>query len=645
MFNSLFSKLISTYIAVILITLLVLGAAMSYLLGDYYYSTVEQELLSESRELAGIIAENTAQDSISPGVMAALNRISKNRVFLISREDLIQMAYGGAVNNPPPGAPPGDQPGSPPGSPPDAPPNGLPLRLAPQDAQLLLEGKTVTRRGHLSRPDQVVIFAVVPVLVKGEATGALFSSAPLADITEAVRAVRRIMLIAAIPALLLAALFGLLISRSLAGPLGRLSEATVQIAGGDYRQRVEIVSGDEIGRLGQNFNRMALSLEDTVGALAREKGKIESILANMDEGVVAVDNDNRVILINRQAVRTLGSPQNGRLTAQQALPQESLSETNKQNQQSARLSMQPGAEVIMDRRLKELFAAVLASGESCSEEYTPDGGQTFIQAHVSRLTDQDGHGFGAVGVLQDITEIKKLDQLRRDFVANVSHELRTPMTSVQGYIEAMLDSAIPIGERDKYLEVIYRETLRLNKLIYDLLDLSMIESGKEKWELNEIEIPELVGQVLLKLQPLMEKRRVTVDSRFTGRLPPVPGDEDRIEQVIFNLLDNAIKFSPAGGVVTLRAEEADDKITVSVTDRGPGIPLTDMEHIWERFHRVEKSRSRALGGTGLGLAIVKQIVEAHGGTVNVHSVAGEGSTFSFTLATNLAETGFFSNMP
>lgn len=209
------------------------------------------------------------------------------------------------------------------------------------------------------------------------------------------------------------------------------------------------------------------------------------------------------------------------------------------------------------------------------------------------------------------------------------------MTSVQGYIEAMLDSAIPIEERDKYLAVIYRETLRLNKLIYDLLDLSLIESHGEKWELNEIDIPELVGQVLLKLQPLMYKHQVTVDSRFTGQLPLVPGDEDRIEQVIFNLLDNAIKFSPSGGVVTLRAEEENDLIKVSITDQGAGIPAEDMEHIWERFHRVEKSRSRALGGTGLGLAIVKQIVEAHGGTVNVHSVVGQGSTFSFTLPANL----------
>ncbi|MBF7082911.1 HAMP domain-containing protein [Desulfallas sp. Bu1-1] len=584
MFKSLFSKLIFTYIAIILITLLVLGMAMSYLLGDYYYSTKEMELLNKGREMARIIAENTEQSRPAPEVVETLNRFLENRVLLISRENLILMAHGGFFNNDP-----------------------RRIWLEPADAQLLLEGKSVTRRGHPPRLDQVVIFAVVPVEINNEVAGALFLSAPLADITGAVEAVRRLMFYAAIPALLLAALLGLFLSRSLARPLRRLNEATVQIAGGDYRQRVELESGDEIGQLAQNFNRMAVSLEETVGTLAREKGKIESILSNMAEGVVAVDSENRVILLNRQAARTLGLEETTELTAQSCV------------------------EPFPDSQLKELFTAVLASGEPCSREYTPDHGQTYLLAHVSPLTDQAGNSFGAVSVLQDITELKKLDQLRRDFVANVSHELRTPLTSVQGYVEAMLDRAIPSEDHDKYLAIIHRETLRLNKLIYDLLDLSLIESRKEKWDLNEIDVPELVDQTLVKLQPLMEKHQVTVDRYFPARLPLMLGNEDRVEQVILNLLDNAVKFSPPGGVVTLRAGVENDSITVSITDQGPGIPPEDLEHIWERFHRVEKSRSRALGGTGLGLAIVKQIVEAHGGTVNVQSEVGKGSTFSFTM--------------
>ncbi len=590
MFKNLFSKLMSTYIAITLVTLLVLGMAMSYLLGDYYYSAKEAELLNKGREVAQIIAENNEQNLPADEVVDTLNRLLDSRVVMIDRDYLTLIARNKFVNIP------------------------RMYWLEPSDAKMLLQGDSVSRRGHTSRVEQLVIFAAVPVQINSEVAGALFLSAPLADVTDAVEAVRSLIFYAAIPALLLAALLGLYSSRSIARPLRRLSEATVQIAAGDYRQQIEIKSNDEIGHLAQNFNRMAMSLQETVGALDLEKGKIENILANMAEGVVAVDSSNRLILLNKRATRTLGLGK------------------------SADLTTQNYGEPVPDSQLKELLAVALASGETCSKEYTPDDGQTYLLAHVSPLAEQAGNGFGAVGVLQDITELKKLDQLRRDFVANVSHELRTPLTSVQGYVEAMLDCAIPSEDCNKYLTIIHRETLRLNKLIYDLLDLSLIESRKEKWDLNEIDVSELMDQVLVKLRPLIEKQQITVDRHFPDQLPLMLGNEDRIEQVLVNLLDNAVKFSRPGGKVVVRAQVQDDNITVSIADQGPGIPPEDLEHIWERFHRVEKSRSRALGGTGLGLAIVRQIAEAHGGAVSVQSEVGKGSTFSFTIGALPTET-------
>ena len=583
MFRSLFSRLMFSYIVVIIITLLVLGAAMSYLLADYYYSAKEKELLQIGREAASIIVENMKQNQPLTSMVDNLNLFLNNRMLVISRENLTLIA-GSSFS-------------------------GTPRRLwlEPEDAKKILKGTTVSGRGYHLRFDQLVIFVAVPVMVNKQVEGALLLVTPLADITDTVKAVRNLMFYAALPALLLSALLGLFLSRSVALPLRRMSDSTRQIASGNYKQRLEVKSCDEIGHLAGNFNRMVLSLEETVGALTREKGKIENILANMAEGVVAVDHEKRVILLNKQAALTL-----------------SIEDSSEPIQ----LSIE---KLAAHTQLTELFTEVLKSRKTHSVEYTPDYGKTYILAHVSPLTDCSGNIFGVVGVLQDITELRQLEQLRREFVANVSHELRTPLTSIQGFIEAMLDGTIKNEEHDKYLDIIHQETLRLNKLIHDLLDLSLMESHKQTWDLNEIDVNELIERLLVKMKPIIAKHQVSIKRLIPDQMPGMLGNEDRIEQVLLNLLDNAIRYSLPGGVITLQAKTQDDHITLSIADQGPGIPQEDIEHIWERFHRVDKSRSRVLGGTGLGLAIVKQIVELHGGNVSVQSEVVKGSTFSFTI--------------
>jgi two-component system sensor histidine kinase ResE len=485
--------------------------------------------------------------------------------------------------------------------------------LNAEEAERVLKGDVVSKRSFSQRYGQTVLSVTVPVQVNNEVTGAIVLAAPISDMTATVNAVRLLILYAAAGAVVLSALLGFWLSRSISRPLSQMSAVTREMARGNFRQRVEVTSEDEVGRLAEDFNHLAGSLDQTISALSREKGKIENILANMTEGVLAVDGENRVILANEAISNTL-----------QVEPAEIL------NRPVSELPCCPG--------LAGLFGAVVQSGEPRSAEFEMNGGKTFVLAHLAPLRDAAGGSYGAVGVLQDITELRKLELLRRDFVANVSHELRTPLTSIQGFLEALMDGTIGESQaRDRYLKVIHQETLRLNRLIHELLDLALIESGKVCWELNPIDVPSLVSRVLLKMGPQMEQQQVKVEPETPADLPLMLGNEDRIEQVLTNLVENAVRYSPPGSVIIIRATEQEGNITVEVTDQGPGIPPEDLPHIWERFHRVDKSRSRSFGGTGLGLAIVMQIIEAHGGRVKAQSEVGRGSTFSFTLSAVPAE--------
>ncbi|MDF9409335.1 MAG: Sensor histidine kinase YycG [Pelotomaculum sp. PtaB.Bin013] len=594
--NSLFSKLMVSYLVIALVTLAVVGIAISQLFANYFYTAKERELERKGQEMTRIVAVYLEGGQAQPMnfLLNTVGTFLDARLTVIDKEVLQQ---GGS----------GIQ--------------GFPqLPLTSEEAKqvlegktVVLEGKTIDNRGFAQRHEQVMLSVAVPVQTNNGVVGALILTAPVSGMTATVNAVRVLILYAALGAVLLSAMLGFWLSRSISRPLSQMSEVTREMARGNFRQRVEVTSSDEVGQLAEDFNHLAGSLDQTISALSREKGKIENILTNMTEGVLAVDSSGQVILANEAVSRTL-----------RVDPAEVL------ERPVSALSCCPG--------LAGLFSEVVLSGEPCSAEFEVNEGKTFIIAHLAPLRESVGGSYGVVGVLQDITELRKLELLRRDFVANVSHELRTPLTSIQGFLEALMDGTIDESQpRDRYLKVIHQETLRLNRLIHDLLDLAIIESGKMRWELNPIDVSDLVARVHLKLKPQIERQQVKVNQDVPVDLSLMLGNEDRIEQVLTNLLENAVRYSPPGGAITVKAVEEAGKITVEVADQGPGIPPEDLPYIWERFHRVEKSRSRNLGGTGLGLAIVKQIIEAHGGRVEVRSEVGQGSNFSFTLEVVPAE--------
>lgn len=352
---------------------------------------------------------------------------------------------------------------------------------------------------------------------------------------------------------------------------------------------------------------LSRQMQNKVEEINQEKNKVSAIVSSLAEGLIACDTESRILLINKAA---------GKL----------FSVETEQSQGKMFL------EAIRNHDLDSILSSVLTTGVPQRREITilvPVQKAFHIQA--SPLTHENKIS-GAVLVLHDITELKRLENMRQEFISNVSHELRTPLTSIKGFAETLLSGALEDKNNNRrFVSIIDQHAIRLGKLIDDLLELSKIESGEEKLAREIITLPKLIQEVIESFSPQLTKAKIHCVSIITEKLPTVTADHDKIKQVMINLLDNAIKFNKENGDITVSAEILPNYLKVKVADTGSGIPLKDLSRLFERFYRVDKARSRELGGTGLGLSIVKHIIEAHGGQVGVESVEEKGSTFWFTL--------------
>ena len=385
-----------------------------------------------------------------------------------------------------------------------------------------------------------------------------------------------------------------------------MTETAGKISEGDLSQRIPVRRySSEVENLARMFNHMASELEEKMGEISKEKNRIEAILESMVDGVIATDKDRRISLINPAAKEIFN-----------------IEEDIK------------GRELIsslFSHRIDMYLEEALEARESISREIiyqNPD--KKIIQATFIPLLDEKDNVNGGVIVLTDITELRKLETVRNDFVANVSHELRTPLTSIVGYLDTLLESDIEDPEiRNKFLNIIKEETDRLSILIKDLLNLSQIES--KTFDLKPENFKDVFDKVYNLLKDSAEKKEININLDIEEGLPPVYMVKQQIEQVLINLIDNAIKYTPEGGEIDIELKKVDDKVYFSVEDNGMGIPEDDQERIFERFYRVDKARSRSLGGTGIGLSIVRNIIKQHSSEINVESKEREGSKFSFYL--------------
>ena len=412
-------------------------------------------------------------------------------------------------------------------------------------------------------------------------------------------------------AIVLVIIITFLISQGITKPIAEMKKQTEKIAEGNYTGEVKIYSDDELGQLGQAINDLSLKIKEAQESTESERQRLDSVLRHMSDGVIATDRRGRIVIMNTAALDILN------LKSEKVIG-------------IALLEILPLEERVTFRELLETQQERLIYLEE-------DGEDSMIQCEFSVIQRESGFISGLVCVLTDVTEQQKIERERRNFVSNVSHELRTPLTSIKSYTEALVDGAWENKEiAPGFLNVIETETDRMMRMITDLLNLSRMDQNRFGLEKEFINMNELVVHIVnrfemvLQSEPYRDKNyRILTD--ITQRDLWVELDQDKITQVLDNIINNAIKYSPDGGRIIIRLMETHTDIIVSVSDEGLGIARKDIPHLFDRFYRVDKARSRAMGGSGLGLAIAQEVVQLHGGKIWVNSIENKGSTFFVSL--------------
>ena len=402
--------------------------------------------------------------------------------------------------------------------------------------------------------------------------------------------------------------------RTLIQPIRDMKEALRQFMGGDLRWRAHLEDlRDELGELGGQFNQWADSVQKKIQGLSTSVAESEALLASMEEGVLILDSFGRVRKMN-EAMGKIISPFSAVDMGKHYL------------------------EVLRDPDLNQLILSTLEGKQPQRGSFTPISkgkpDKTFL-IQSSLIRNPGGGEDGVVVIFHDVTDLKRLERIRQEFVANVSHELRTPLTAIRGYVEALLEGGLEASkDARRFLEIIGRNTDRMGRIVSDLLLLSEMEAPDRSLRKESLNLPELVRSAAEALQTSAASKKQSLTVEIPSDVPAVRGDSQKIYQVLVNLLNNAIQYTPEMGRIHVRVHPAPDGVEIAVRDTGIGIPASDLSRIFERFYRVDKGRSRESGGTGLGLSIVKHIMEAHGGRVRVESKPGQGSCFTFFLPAN-----------
>jgi len=585
LFNRLRWRLTATYIGLVILSMLVLGIFSTLFLEDYFYNTLKTRLKTQSLLASRMVGEKqdtwsiprmeNLVEKISSDVGARVTVIDNNGVVLgDSEEKAAQMEN----------------------------------HLDRPEVQGAIKNDMGTAIRHSATLDTDMMYVAVVIRHEGREAGFMRLALPLTETRQAFSRLWSVVLAGMLLAGFLTILVSFALGKRVTEPVERLTDFASRVSRGDFDSRAGVESKDEIGELAGALNHMAATIKEKMRLISEGKNKLETVLANMTSGVIFINRKRQVDLVNPAAEKFLSFTGEGSLG------------------------------VVQDALIKhpELSATIDRALESCGTMETEikieSPQEAELQVVISPISDNAGNCIGVVAVLHDITERRKVERMRKDFVANVSHELKTPVTSIKGFTETLLDGALDDPETSReFVEIIDKEADRLKRVIQDLLELSRIEGKQIQLNYEPQDLSLIVKNTVHNLRGQIQSKNIKVHYDLPETPVIAAVDRDILEQILVNLVDNAVKYTPDGGDIGITITEQSPDVIIKVWDTGPGIPPGDIDRVFERFYRVDKTRSREQGGTGLGLSIVKHLVDLHGGTVGITSKPGTGAEFFFTL--------------
>lgn len=472
------------------------------------------------------------------------------------------------------------------------------------------QGKVGTAIRHSQTLDQRMMYVAMPLKVDDSILAVLRTSAPMTSIEGRIRSIQTKFIVGGFLIALLAAGVSLYMSRRISRPIEEMKKSAVRFAEGNLSHRMMVPDTLEIAALAEALNRMARGLENRIETVNRQRKELAAVLSSMSEGLIAVDREEKIVNVNPAASRMFEvdlSSARGRVVG----------------------------EMIRRQGLREFLTEAMAGSGSRRRDIVihQSGGDLILNAHASPIlgTDKEER-IGTLMVFNDFTELRRLEAVRQDFVANVSHEIKTPLTAIKGFVETLDEGVEDPGESRRFLKIILRHADRLSAIVEDLLTLSRLEGdrGRESIQVKKTRVKNMIQIAMQVCLSVAEDNGVAMSLSCPADLT-VMVDETLFEQALINLIDNAVKYGGRGSKVEIDATAKNAGVVIGIRDQGPGVPKKHLPRLFERFYRVDKARSRRMGGTGLGLSIVKHIVQVHGGWVKVESDIGKGSLFSIHL--------------